>query len=225
MSTWMMFAWAAIPILIWIGYSKEARLTFKEVFILGLIFGGIAGVSLWFDHWLGDTVFWIIFAMAVLVVISPDNVDADQKSSSPETIAIYQSNSIDNSALNPLKKGRLPKSSQKNKSYATAKLAKQSPFTKVSSKNLSSSKTLNSTRYSRNEVRQVAFDYIDSSGNFTSREVAVNSFDGTYLKTYCLEKGATRTFKLENICGLITLRETGEQLSSWEWQNLWAEIS
>ncbi|MCS6260652.1 hypothetical protein G3479_15560 [Shewanella baltica] len=218
MSTWMMFAWAAIPILIWIGYSKEARLTFKEVFILGLIFGGIAGVSLWFDHWLGDTVFWIIFAMAALVAISPDNVDADQETSSPDSITKYQSSSTGHSAVNPLKKGRLPKSSQKSKSYSTAKQVNQP---KSSSKSLRSSKTPKHTSYSRGEVRQIAFDYIDSTGNFTSREVAVNSLDGSYLNAYCLEKGATRTFKLENICGLITLRETGELLSVHEWEDIW----
>lgn len=213
MNTWMMFAWAAIPILIWVGYSKEVRLTFKDVFIVGLIFGGIAGLSLWFDHWLGYTAFWIIFAMAALIAITPDNNDSDKASSSPETITKYQSSSIGNSAVNPLKKGRLPKSSQKSKSYVNQP--------KPASKSQRSSKTQNHTGYSRNEVRQIAFDYIDSSGNFTSREVAVNSFDGTYLKAYCLEKGATRTFKLENICGLITLRETGELLSIHEWEDIW----
>lgn len=213
MSTWMMFAWAAIPILVWVGYSKEVRLTFKEVFIVGLIFGGIAGVSLWFDHWLGYTAFWIIFAMAALIAITPDNNDADKASSSPETITKYPSSSIGNSAVNPLKKSRLPKSSQKSKSYVNQP--------KPTSKSQRSSKTQNYSHYSRNEVRQIAFDYIDSSGNFTSREVAVNSFDGTYLKAYCLEKGATRTFKLENICGLITLRETGELLSIDEWEGAW----
>lgn len=213
MNTWMMFAWAAIPIFIWVGYSKEVRLTFKDVFIVGLIFGGIAGLSLWFDHWLGYTAFGIIFAMAALIAISPDNNDSDKASSSPETISKYQSSSIGNSAVNPLKKGRLPKSSQKSKSYVNQP--------KPTSKSQRSSKTQDYTRYSRNEVRQIAFDYIDSSGNFTSREVAVNSFDGTYLKAYCLEKEATRTFKLENICGLITLRETGELLSIHEWEDIW----
>jgi hypothetical protein len=88
MSTWMIFAWAAIPILIWIGYSKETRLTFKEVFILGLIFSGIAGVSLWFDHLLGYTAFWIVFAMAALIAIfpSPDTIDTEQTASSSSDV-------------------------------------------------------------------------------------------------------------------------------------------
>lgn len=222
MSAWIMLAWAAIPILIWVGYSKELKMTFKEVFILGLIFGGIAGVSLWFDHWLGYTAFWIIFAIAALIAISPDNVDADQETSSPDSITKYQSSSTGHSAVNPLKKGRLPKSSQKSKSYATTKQAKQTPVKKTASQETSlPSKTRKRTHYSRSEVKHIAFDYIDSSGSFTSREVAVNSFDGTYLKAYCLEKRATRTFKLENICGLITLRETGELLSTYEWEDAW----
>lgn len=31
----------------------------------------------------------------------------------------------------------------------------------------------------------------------------------------------TRTFKLENICGLIALRDTGELLSIDEWEDVW----
>lgn len=232
MSAWIMLAWAAIPILIWVGYSKEVKMTFKEVFILGLIFGGIAGVSLLFDHWLGYTAFWIIFAMAALIAISPESVDTEQTaSSSSDVINKYsntlalQSESESDTAVTSLKKGRLPKSSQKSKSYATTKQSKQAPVKKTASQETSPpSKTRKRTHYSRSEVRQIAFDYIDSSGSFTSREVAVNSFDGTYLKGYCLEKGATRTFKLENICGLVTLRETGELLSIDEWEDAWLSL-
>ncbi|EGM68737.1 hypothetical protein [Shewanella sp. HN-41] len=34
----------------------------------------------------------------------------------------------------------------------------------------------------------------------------------------------TQTFKLENICGLITLRDTSELLSLDEWEDAWLSL-
>lgn len=227
---WIGLAWIAMPIFVFVGLIRDRKCGLIKR-LLGSIFfalliGFLAGCALAFEHWFGYTVFWILFAFSALILLASDNVDTEQAANAPQVLNKYQSTlpsqGEKESTATPLKKGRLPKSSQKNKSYATTKQSKQVPAKKTASQEkIQPSKTRKRTLYSRSEVRQIAFDYIDSSGNFTSREVAVNSFDGTYLKAYCLEKGATRTFKLENICGLITLRETGELLSIYEWEDIW----
>lgn len=230
---WIGLAWIAMPLFVFIGVIRERKWGLIQRLLggvfFGLLIGFLAGCALAFEHWFGYTVFWILFAFTALAAIGPvasDNVDTEQAASAPQVLnkdqSTLPSQGKDEPAATPLKKGRLPKSSQKSKSYAITKQAKQTPVKKTASQETSPpSKTRKRTHYSRSEVKHIAFDYIDSSGSFTSREVAVNSFDGTYLKAYCLEKRATRTFKLENICGLITLRETGELLSTYEWEDIW----
>ena len=75
--------------------------------------------------------------------------------------------------------------------------------------------------YTPNELRQIAFTYIDYNGNTTYREVAVNRFDGWKINGHCLDKNANRTFKIYSILSDITLRETGELLKPDEWAELW----
>lgn len=227
---WIGLAWIAMPLFVFIGLIRDRKCGLIKRLLggvfFGLLIGFLAGCALAFEHWFGYTVFWILFAFSALILLVSDNVDTEPAANAPQVLNKYQSTlpsqGENESTSTPLKKGRLPKSSQKSKSYATTKQAKQTPVKKTASQETSPpSKTRKRTHYSRSEVKHIAFDYIDSSGSFTSREVAVNSFDGTYLKAYCLEKRATRTFKLENICGLITLRETGELLSTYEWEDAW----
>ncbi|WP_338725845.1 hypothetical protein V8687_19500 [Shewanella baltica] len=227
---WIGLAWIAMPIFVFIGVLRDHKCGLIKRLLVGVFFGllvgFLAGCALAFEHWFGYTVFWILFAFSGLILLASENVDTELAANAPQVLNKYQSTlpsqGENESTATPLKKGRLPKSSQKSKSYATTKQSKQVPVKKTVSQETSQpSKARKRTHYSRSEVKHIAFDYIDSSGSFTSREVAVNSFDGTYLKAYCLEKRATRTFKLENICGLITLRETGELLSTYEWEDVW----
>lgn len=233
---WIGLAWIAMPLFVIIGVIRERKWGLIQRLLggvfFGLLIGFLAGCALAFEHWFGYTVFWILFAFTALAAIGPvssANVSAPDNSQAVDESSQESLTSTETAQTNAT--GRLPISSQKklrklNRSakVPTKKAIYQIPAVPAkSSEPFKPSKTPKHTRYSRSEVRQIAFGYIDSSGSFTSREVAVNSFDGTYLKAFCLEKGATRTFKLENICGLITLRETGEQLRPKEWQNVWFE--
>lgn len=71
--------------------------------------------------------------------------------------------------------------------------------------------------YSRSELLEVAFSYIDAAGNFTQREVTVNQVTGTYVKGWCHERRAARTFRLDSIIQDITLLSTGEVISVNDW--------
>lgn len=75
--------------------------------------------------------------------------------------------------------------------------------------------------YTKQQLRQIAFDYTDSEGASSYREVAVNSADNYYIKAFCLSRQATRTFRIDRIDGFITIRETGELLSVSEWLRLY----
>ncbi|WP_440482825.1 WYL domain-containing protein [Serratia marcescens] len=68
-----------------------------------------------------------------------------------------------------------------------------------------------------NDFRYVAFDYEDSKGENSYREVDVRSFDGLYIKAYCHRAGAMRTFRVDRIQNGLILRNTGESLSIKEW--------
>jgi hypothetical protein len=67
------------------------------------------------------------------------------------------------------------------------------------------------------DCRYVAFDYEDSKGEKSYREVDVRSFDGVYIKAYCHTAGAMRTFRFDRMQNGLILRNTGESLSIKEW--------
>ncbi|HDL7826145.1 hypothetical protein H0I68_17165 [Yersinia kristensenii] len=66
---------------------------------------------------------------------------------------------------------------------------------------------------------KIAFNYIDSKGNETFRDVDVKSFDGHQIGGYCHLARRFRTFIIDRIDGDIILRESGEIISSDEWAN------
>lgn len=61
------------------------------------------------------------------------------------------------------------------------------------------------------------FDYEDSQGNISSREIRLdqlNETDGTtYLKGFCYMRNAARTFRLDRVQGKIIVKETGELIN------------
>lgn len=67
------------------------------------------------------------------------------------------------------------------------------------------------------DFRYIAFDYEDSKGVLSYREVDVRSFDGERLQAYCHRAQAMRTFITSRIIGDIIIRPTGEvkPLSDW----------
>ncbi len=73
------------------------------------------------------------------------------------------------------------------------------------------------SHYSRAELLEVAFSYIDAAGNFTQREVSVNQVTGTYVKGWCHERNAARTFRLDSIIQDVTLLSTGEVIAVNDW--------
>ena len=87
----------------------------------------------------------------------------------------------------------------------------------VFSKKGSRQATRDLSHYSRAELLEVAFSYIDADSNFTQREVSVNQVTGTYVKGWCHERKAARTFRLDSILQDVTLLSTGEVISVNDW--------
>lgn len=99
----------------------------------------------------------------------------------------------------------------------TAKKATLRPGPVVFSKKGNKQATRDLNHYSRAELLEVAFSYIDAAGNFTQRKVTVNQVTGTYVKGWCHERRAARTFRLDSIIQDITLLSTGEVISVNDW--------
>ncbi|MBZ6064666.1 hypothetical protein LA374_00340 [Aeromonas schubertii] len=78
-------------------------------------------------------------------------------------------------------------------------------------------KTINISHYSREELLEIAFSYIDSNKNYTQREVSVKQITDTHIKGWCHERKAIRTFRIDSIILDVTLRSSGEviPLNSW----------
>lgn len=69
-----------------------------------------------------------------------------------------------------------------------------------------------------NDVLYIAFDYEDSKGDRSYREVDVRSFDGERIQAYCHRAKAMRTFIFSRILGDIIIRATGEVKSLDVWR-------
>ncbi|HBK4670752.1 TPA: hypothetical protein LLS51_000068 [Serratia marcescens] len=67
------------------------------------------------------------------------------------------------------------------------------------------------------DFRYIAFDYEDSKGVRSYREVDVRSFDGERIQAYCHLAQAMRTFITSRIIGDIITRPTGEVKSLSDW--------
>ncbi|RHW21711.1 hypothetical protein C2846_07100 [Pseudomonas jilinensis] len=61
------------------------------------------------------------------------------------------------------------------------------------------------------------FDYEDSAGNWSARQVNVLSVNDSYIKGVCLSKQAERTFRLDRVMSDITDLDTGEILDIDGW--------
>lgn len=67
------------------------------------------------------------------------------------------------------------------------------------------------------EYRYIAFDYKDSKGENSYREVDVKYFDGEYIKAYCHSAKAMRTFRVDRIRNDLIIRSSGEIVSIEKW--------
>lgn len=73
--------------------------------------------------------------------------------------------------------------------------------------------------YKTSELTDISFSYIDTKNNYSHRRVSVNSITNTYIKGYCLDRQATRTFKIDSIIGDVVLISTGEEVPVTAWAN------
>lgn len=63
----------------------------------------------------------------------------------------------------------------------------------------------------------IAFDYIDSKHDLSSRIVNVKEVDARHISGYCRTVGAFRTFLIEGIMSDVTDTETGEVMPIERW--------
>lgn len=69
------------------------------------------------------------------------------------------------------------------------------------------------------ELTEVAFFYVNGSGESSFRDMDVKKFDGQYIEGYCHLSRAFKTFRLDRIEGDVIIRGTGEMMDA----NYWAE--
>jgi hypothetical protein len=65
----------------------------------------------------------------------------------------------------------------------------------------------------KKRLDDIEFSYIDSKNDYSERRIIVHSIDDIYLKGFDLDRHARRTFKVENIQGLIVSRDSGEMFT------------
>ncbi|WP_421212602.1 hypothetical protein [Aeromonas sp. 600479] len=87
----------------------------------------------------------------------------------------------------------------------------------VFSKKGTSNSKLDLSHYSRADLMEIAFSYIDSKGDFSQREVSVSQVTNTHIKGWCHERKALRTFKTESIILDVTLLSSGEVVPVKDW--------
>lgn len=68
------------------------------------------------------------------------------------------------------------------------------------------------------EFRNISFEYTDSNGNSTHREVDVKEINEQHLTGYCHSRRQLRTFRLDRIDNSeIVVRDTGELINVYDW--------
>lgn len=66
--------------------------------------------------------------------------------------------------------------------------------------------------------KNIAFNYTNSSGDYTYREVDVKKVDENYVFGYCHSRQQMRTFRLDRIeDGEVIIRDSGEVLNVYDW--------
>lgn len=67
-------------------------------------------------------------------------------------------------------------------------------------------------------IKQVSFEYENSKGEVSFREVDVKSYDGVYIVGFCHIRRAMRTFKIDRIKNSeVIIRDSGEIISLETW--------
>ena len=67
------------------------------------------------------------------------------------------------------------------------------------------------------QLDTVQFAYIDATGEYSDRRVVVRQLDGQCFQGLCLNRRATRTFRLDRVQGDITSEISGEVQEPWTW--------
>ncbi|WJV67457.1 WYL domain-containing protein [Pectobacteriaceae bacterium CE70] len=81
---------------------------------------------------------------------------------------------------------------------------------------ISSIKELTSSE--KNKLRNISFEYTDSSNNSTYREVDVKNVDADYITGFCHSRRQLRTFRIDRIENSeIVVRNTGELINVYDW--------
>lgn len=78
-------------------------------------------------------------------------------------------------------------------------------------------RSVNYAKGKSEELKAVAFSYVNSKGESSFRDVDVKNFDGQYVEGYCHLSRKYKTFRLDRIEGDIIVRETGEALNVNDW--------
>lgn len=78
-------------------------------------------------------------------------------------------------------------------------------------------RSVNYAKGKSEELKAVAFSYVNSKGESSFRDVDVKKFDGQYVEGYCHLSRKYKTFRLDRIEGDIIFRETGEALNVNDW--------
>lgn len=68
------------------------------------------------------------------------------------------------------------------------------------------------------QLKNIAFNYTNSSGDYTYREVDVKKVDENYVFGYCHSRQQMRTFRLDRIeYDEVIIRDSGEVLNVYDW--------
>lgn len=81
-------------------------------------------------------------------------------------------------------------------------------------------RTANYVKGKGTELTEVAFYYVNGSGESSFRDVDVKKFDGQYIEGYCHLSRAYKTFRLDRVEGDVILRGTGEAMDAYHWAEL-----
>ncbi|MBP2156192.1 hypothetical protein [Erwinia rhapontici] len=78
-------------------------------------------------------------------------------------------------------------------------------------------RTTNYVKSKDAELTEIAFNYVNGSGETSFRDVDVKKFDGQYIEGYCHLSRAFKTFRLDRVDGDVILRGTGEAMDAYHW--------
>lgn len=186
--------------------NKSLKKSIFTGFLFSMAIFIMGGALVSFNHWFATGILFFI-SLVVFVVFYEICTKGDNYFAEVERQAEEEKQKKEQAKADGLHK-------------VQAKAASGVKHSPVFKNNRHQNKSAKANLYTANELRQIAFTYMDYNGKITQRDVAVNRFDGFKINAYCLDRRANRTFNLSNIVGEIILRETGELVTPDEWAEI-----